>query len=71
MFQILEKLMQKELFTNLEALDIGYTTMLSEMMINKFLRKCGPQLRGLVVNGKPKLTEQFWVTAIPQLKKAR
>ncbi|XP_064629938.1 F-box/LRR-repeat protein fbxl-1-like isoform X3 [Lineus longissimus] len=69
--KVLEKLMQKELFTNLEAIDIGYTTMLSEVMINRFLRKHGPQLRGFVVNGKSKLTEQFWVTAIPQLKQAR
>lgn len=66
--QILEKLMERGKFSRLQALDISYTHALSENAIYQFIQKHGQNLRGLMLAGKPKLTENFWLNAIPYLK---
>lgn len=67
-FQILELLVQRGKLANLKAIDISNTNALSENVIYKFIQKHGGQLSGLMLNGKPKLTENFWINVIPFLK---
>ena len=69
--QVLEKLMQTGKFNRLQALDISYTHALSENAIYQFLQLHGSNLKGLMLVGKPKLTENFWLNVIPFLKNVR
>ncbi|XP_059173920.1 F-box/LRR-repeat protein 2-like isoform X2 [Physella acuta] len=66
--KILEKLMELGKFNRLQALDISHTHALSENAIYQFIQTHGQNLRGLMLAGKPKLTENFWLNAIPYLK---
>lgn len=68
---ILEKLMETGKFNKLIAIDISYTNALSESAIYNFLINYGSNLRGLILSGKPKLTENFWLNVIPFLKNIR
>lgn len=70
-FQILEKLIEVGKFNRLQALDISYTHALNENAIYQFLQTHGQNLRGLMLIGKPKLTENFWLNVIPFLKNIR
>ncbi|XP_046366198.1 F-box/LRR-repeat protein fbxl-1-like isoform X2 [Haliotis cracherodii] len=67
--KVLEKLMEKGKFNRLQALDVSHTHALSENTLYQFLQLHGPNLRGLMLAGKPKLTENFWLNVIPFLKK--
>ena len=58
-------------FTRLQAFDISYTHALTENAIYQFLQAHAPNLRGLVLCGKPALTENFWLNVIPYLKNIR
>ncbi|KAL8570411.1 hypothetical protein ACOMHN_035829 [Nucella lapillus] len=69
--KVLEKLMEKGKFHRLQALDISYTHALSENAIYKFLQLHGGNLRGLMLVGKAKLTENFWLNVIPFLNNIR
>nr|KAG5690046.1 hypothetical protein BaRGS_009853 [Batillaria attramentaria] len=69
--KVLEKLMEMGKFNRLQALDISYTHALSENAIYQFLHNHGINLRGLMLIGKSKLTENFWLNVIPFLKNIR
>ncbi|XP_064599717.1 F-box/LRR-repeat protein fbxl-1-like isoform X2 [Liolophura sinensis] len=68
---ILEKMVEKGKLNKLMALDISNTPALSESAIYNFLRANGKGLRGLMLAGKPKLTENFWLDVIPKLKQIK
>lgn len=69
--KVLETLMEMGKFNRLQALDISYTHALSENTIYQFLQRHGIGLRGLMLIGKSKLTENFWLNVIPYLKNIR
>ncbi|XP_063435100.1 F-box/LRR-repeat protein fbxl-1-like isoform X2 [Mytilus trossulus] len=66
--RILEALVQRGKLNQLKAIDISHTNALSENTIYKLIQKHGGQLTGLMLSGKPKLTENFWLNVIPLLK---
>jgi hypothetical protein len=49
-------------------MDLSHTVSLSETAILQLIRQKGPQLQGLMLAGKPKLAEQFYLNVIPFLK---
>ena len=55
----------------LNALDISHTVGLTENAIFQFIKLHGGQLEGLMIAGKPKLAEQFFLNVIPFMKKIR
>ena len=55
----------------IRALDVSHTVGLTENSIYEFIRCRGRLLEGLMVYGKPKLTEQFFVNVIPLMKKIK
>ncbi|CAD5111041.1 DgyrCDS393 [Dimorphilus gyrociliatus] len=69
--KILEDLSRRGKLTNLKALDVSHTIGLSENVISQVLRKHGQSLQGLMIAGKPKLTEQFFLNVIPFMKNIR
>ncbi|XP_050397892.1 F-box/LRR-repeat protein fbxl-1 isoform X2 [Patella vulgata] len=69
--KILERLMEKGKLTRLQAIDISHTHALSENTLYHFLHNHGHNLRGLMLAGKPKLTENFWLMVIRYLKNMR
>jgi hypothetical protein len=70
-FQILEELMKRGKLERLKALDISHTPALTEPAIFQFIKQHGHHLEGLLVGGKPKLAEQFFLNIIPFMKKIR
>ena len=64
----MEELLRKGKLEHIRALDLSHTVSLSEMAILQLIRQKGPQLHGLMVAGKPKLAEQFFLNVIPFLK---
>jgi len=58
-------------FKQLRAIDISSTAALSENAIYQFLQCNARNLRGLVLTGKPKLTENFWLNVIHFLTNIR
>ncbi|GFO07737.1 F-box/lrr-repeat protein 20, partial [Plakobranchus ocellatus] len=66
--KILEKLMEKGKLHRLQALDVSHTHALSENAIYQLVQTHGANLKGLMIAGKPKLTENFWLNAIPYLR---
>ena len=56
---------------HLKALDINYTVGLTENTIYNFIVKHGTKLEGLMIAGKPKLAEQFFLNVIPFMKNMR
>ena len=66
--QILEELSKRGKLDHLRALNVSNTVSLSESAIHQFLRQYGSQLHGLMINGKPKLAEQFFLNVIPYMK---
>ena len=69
--QILEEMLRKGKLDNLHAIDLSHTVSLSEAAIHQLIRAKGPQLEGLMVAGKPKLAEQFFLNVIPFLQNIR
>ncbi|XP_074640921.1 F-box/LRR-repeat protein 4-like isoform X2 [Tubulanus polymorphus] len=69
--KVLDRLMKEGKLNNIEALDVRNTTTLSEAAISHFIKVHGHQLFGLMVAGKPKIAEQFWVNAIACFKKIK
>lgn len=58
-------------FIKMNSIDLSYTYSLSEPVIMEMIKLYGHQLKGLMLNGKPKLAESFWVSAIPLLPNIR
>jgi len=69
--RILKEMMSKGKFRNLKGLDVSFTVGLTEPAIYNFLKIHGPKLEGLMIAGKPKLTEQFFLNVIPFMKDVR
>jgi len=69
--QILDAMVQKGKLDYIRALDVSHTMGLSENALYEFIRCQGRLLEGLLVYGKPKLTEQFFVNVIPLMRKIR
>jgi hypothetical protein len=57
--------------SNLQALDIGNTVNLTSEVVFSFLKTYGHQLKGFVYTGNVKVTEQFWISSIQNLKNIR
>lgn len=68
LWQVLKHLVDLQKFNNLIALDLSFTPSLSENTMLNFLQTYGPQLRGLMLQGKPTLAEYFWTNVITFLK---
>ncbi|KAL8561487.1 hypothetical protein ACOMHN_011169 [Nucella lapillus] len=68
---VMEKLMEMGKFQRLQALDVSYTHALSESAVYHFLQRHGYGLRGLMLVGNSKLTENFWLNVIPFLTNIR
>ncbi len=60
--------MEMNNFSRLEAIDIGYTVNLNPEAVFTFLKIYGHQLKGFVYTGNVKVTEQFWISSIQNLK---
>ena len=58
------KLMEQGKFNRLMSLDISHTHALTENAIYQFIQTHGMNLEGLMLAGKPKLTENFWLNTI-------
>ena len=71
LLQVLEELSVLGKLDHLRALDINYTVGLTENVIYNFLIKHGKTLEGLMIAGKPKLAEQFFLNIIPFIKNMR
>ena len=71
LLQILEELSRKGKLNNIKAIDISHTVSLSENAIFNFIRKHGAKLEALMIAGKPKLAEQFFLNVIPFMLKIK
>ncbi|XP_052254473.1 F-box/LRR-repeat protein 7-like isoform X1 [Dreissena polymorpha] len=69
--KILGEMVAAGKFRQLKAIDLSSTSGLSENAIYQFLQTHGSGLHGLVLSGKPKLTESFWLNVIAFLKNIR
>lgn len=70
-FKVLNLLVDQGKLTNLRAIDISNTVNLSYENLFGLLQHHGRQLRGLSYAGNSKVTEQFWINAIKNLKNIR
>lgn len=62
---------RKGKLNGLKALDISHTVSLSEGAIFSLLKKHGAKLQALMIAGKPKLAEQFFLNVIPFMPKIK
>lgn len=69
--QVLEEMIKKGKLDYIRAIDLSHTVSLSENAIYQFVAQRGRLLEGLMVCGKPKLAEQFFLNIIPFVKKIR
>lgn len=65
--RVLKHLVELKKFDKLIAIDLSFTPSISEAAAVNFLQTYGPQLRGLMLQGKPTLAEYFWTTVIAYL----
>lgn len=68
---VMESLLDNNKLERLVALDVSYTTGLNEAALHRFLARHGARLHALLASGKPKLTEAFWLQAIPLVPNLR
>lgn len=69
--QVLSLLIEQNKLTNLRTMDLSNTVNLNFEEVFKFVKRHGRQLRGFAYGGNPKITEQFWINAIRNLKNIR
>jgi hypothetical protein len=69
--QILEEMIKTGRLDHIRAIDVSHTVNLSETSILQFIRQRGRFLEGLMIAGKPKLAEQFFLNVIPFTKRIR
>lgn len=69
--QILEEMVRKGKLDRIRALDVSHTVNLSESALQQFIRQRGRLMEGLMVAGKPRLAEQFFVNVIPLMKRIK
>ncbi len=56
---------------NLEAFDLSHTVNLNSEEVFNFLKAYGEQLKGFMYTGNLKITEQFWINSVKQMKNIR
>ena len=69
--KVLELLIDQGKLSNLRAIDLSNTVNLNLDPVFGLLKRHGRQLRGLSYAGNSKITEQFWINAIRNLKNIR
>lgn len=69
--EIMQKMMDGGKLERLTALDISHTCNVTEPVIDKIIKHRGRFMEGLMVYGKPKLLEQFFLNVIPFLPKIK
>ena len=70
-FKVLDQLIDQGKLSNLRAIDLSNTVNLNVEAVFTLLKHHGRQLRGLSYAGNAKITEQFWINAIRNLKHIR
>lgn len=65
---VLKEFIESGNFKSLMSIDLDRNENLSEEMLLAFMKMQAPMLRGVQLSGIPHLTEQFWVSVVPQLK---
>lgn len=68
---VLREMLERGTYKSLIAFDVDGNANLSEEILLQFLRIQGPYLRGLQLSGIPHLTEQFWTTITPLIKRIK
>jgi len=69
--RILAQLVRSGKLDHLIGLDISHTVGLTENAVHQFLKLRGQYIEGLMIAGKPKLAEQFFLNIIPYIKNTR
>lgn len=69
--KVLDSMNELNKFCRLSALDIGDTVNLASEAVFSFIRKYGNQLKGFSYPGNVKVTEQFWISSIQNMKNLR
>ncbi|XP_067950564.1 F-box/LRR-repeat protein 2-like [Watersipora subatra] len=69
--KVLNSMASNSRLDRLKSVDFGYTYGLTEPIIMAFLKSHGHRLAGVMLNGKAKLDELFWLTAVPLLPEIR
>jgi len=64
-------MMENGNLNQVKAIDLSYTPSLTETLVLKFLCNYGPQLHGLMLQGKASLAEYFWTNVIQYLTQIR
>ncbi|ESO03571.1 hypothetical protein HELRODRAFT_112012 [Helobdella robusta] len=68
---ILLSMLEKGRLDRIRAIDLSHTCNVSDAVIDKLIRLKGRFIEGLLLYGKPKLTEQFFLNVIPFMKKIK
>ncbi len=71
LFKVIDQLINQGKLSNLRAIDLSNTVNLNFGTVFNLLKRHGRQLRGLSYAGNSKITEQFWINAIKNLKNIR
>jgi hypothetical protein len=69
--EILNKLVKTGRLDKIRAIDVSHTVNLSEACIHQFIHQKGRLIEGLMIAGKPKLAEQFFLNVIPFMKRMK
>lgn len=70
-FKVLNQLIDQGKLSNVRAIDLSNTVNLNFETVFNLLKRHGRQLRGLSYAGNAKITEQFWINAIRNLRNIR
>lgn len=66
--KVFQTLIKNKKVTSWQALNLSYTVNLNSEDVFNFLRVYGIQLRGFMYMGNVKITEQFWISSIKNMK---
>lgn len=69
--QVLSEYCERGNLSSLVAVDFDCNENLSDEMLLHFVKRVGPNLRGLRLSGIPQLTEPFWLSTLPILSSIR
>jgi hypothetical protein len=69
--KVLQTLIKNKKTTSWIALDLSYTVNLNYEDVFNFIKATGNQLKGFVYCGNVKVTEQFWISLIKNMKNIR
>lgn len=66
--QVLKEYLEKGNLKSLVAVDFDSNENLTDEILIPFVKRIGPNLRGLRLSGIPQLTELFWLSTLPMLR---